>query len=255
MAPNDAGKTKDGMTTGMKVAMGCAIGAGVCFLLVIAAIVLFALNVKKIGSYVGAQAADKVIDASTLTSGEKTDAKRTAREFLRQTVDGKIPMNDAQAILQRLMEGSVGRFVVFGSVSNAINESGLRPEQKRAATRTVQAFLNGVGHKVFTGEEIQTVLDAIPKNPDASSPGPTGQPGVQPPLSPKPPPWTDEELRIVLARMEDLIEGRAIPPGPAPPIPADELREIIREMKKVMGKPLPPTGAAPPPEMPEPDGR
>jgi hypothetical protein len=47
--------------------------------------------------------------------------------------ESKIPINDAEAVFQRLMEGSVGRFLVFGSVFDAINVSELTPEQKDAA--------------------------------------------------------------------------------------------------------------------------
>ena len=253
MIPNEENKTKDGMSTGMKVAMGCTIAAAVCFLLVIVAIVIFALNARRIGSFVGAKVAEKIIEGSTLTPEEKTDAKRTAREFLRQMDEDKISDNDAQAVLQRLMERSVGRFAAFGNVYDAINQSGLSPEQKEAGMRTVQAFLSGVGHEVLTEEEIQTVVDAIPKDPSASSPGASGPTGSASPIAAKPPPWTDEELRIVLARMDDLLQGRKIPPGPAPPIPAEELREIIREMKRIMGRPVTPTDLPSPPETaPEP---
>ena len=58
MIPNGKGETKDGMTTGMKVAMGCAIAAAACFLVIIVAIVLFALNARKIMAFGASQGAD-----------------------------------------------------------------------------------------------------------------------------------------------------------------------------------------------------
>ena len=91
---------KEGMSTGAKVALGCAIAAAVFVVLMIVGIVVIALNVKRIASYAASKGADAVINASTLSDAEKQDARVTVREFL----DGDCLGNDdiAHLLLARL---------------------------------------------------------------------------------------------------------------------------------------------------------
>jgi len=222
---DDPEKSKRGRSTGAKIAMGCGIAAAVFVLLLIVAIIVVAFNVKRIGRFVLAKGTDAIIESSTLADAEKDDAKATVRRFVEQAMDGKIPQSKAEAIIRELMQGSLGQMVVIGAAHQAVQKSGLSEAEKKRGIENLQRFMAGFAQKRFSDAEISSVLDAAPRQPAGG---------------PKQPPWSDDEVRTVLAQVERALEGKDIQPTDTMPIPAEDLRKAIRAMKEALGEPVPP---------------
>lgn len=213
----------EGVTTGLKVAIGCAIAAGVFVVLIIAAIVIAALNADKLVAFGLEKTATAILDQSSLSDAEKADGKQTTRRFIDNVQAGKIPASKVEAVLAKFTEGSVGQFLMIGVAHNALTTSDLPEAEKDAGIRNLQTFTAGMAQQKMSEAEVKSVVDAIPRQSNDE---------------PKQPPWTEAELRNLLTQVDNAIMGKEIAPGGSIPITDDDLRQMIRAMKETMGEPV-----------------
>ena len=216
---------KRGMGTGPKILIGCAITLGVAIVLLIGTVVLFGKQILRFGV---ARGVDLVIESSTLSQTEKQDAKATVRRFLKQSMDGTIPQEKVEEILQLAMSGTAGRMIVIGAFARAVERSDLPPDEKATAKESVSRLMAGLAQKKISDEEFGAIAAAVPKDPEGN---------------PKLPPWTDRDVKAVLAQIDAALEGKAIEPTDAPLDLADDLRKAVRMMKEAMDEQVEPLPA------------
>lgn len=221
---------RQGMSTGAKVAMGCGIAAGAVILLVVVGVIIVWLNVKSIAQFAVGKGTEVVIESSSLTDLEKQDAKATVKEFVARAMEGEIPQQEAEVILKELMKGTLGQLIMIGAAHQAVEKSGLTPEEKKRGSENLLKFNAAFARRKLSKAEISAVLDAIPRA-DRGGPKQTS--------------WTDQEVRGVLAKVSDAVEGKDIQPSEEIPDFAEDLRKTVRAMKEIMAR-----QAAPEPQNP-----
>ncbi len=218
-------EVRKGMSTGAKVAIGCGVAVGLAVLLLVAGVVVIAVKGKDIAGYAIAKGADAAINSSSLSDAEKEDAKSTVRRFIPKAMAGEIPEEEARAVMEEFAKGTFGTLAVVGDAQQAVQESGLDDEEKRKADETMQKLFAGILQKKISDQEAASVMDAAPQEADGR---------------PKELPWTDEELRTVVAQADAVIAGKDIEAPEGPPDLAEPLRDAVRAMKQLMGEPVEP---------------
>jgi len=214
---------KAGMGTGAKVVLGCGITVAVIIILLVGTVVFFG---KQIARFATTKVVDMVITQSTLSEAEKEDARATVRRFLKQMQEDNIPEKKVGEIMEILTKGMLGKMVAIGAINHAVQQSDLNAQEKEEAQKAIAQFMAGLSQKKISDSDFQTILDRIPTEANGNL---------------KQPPWTDEQLKGVLAQVDAAIEGKDIEVAEAPPDLADDLRAAIRMMKEAMGEEVEPT--------------
>jgi hypothetical protein len=139
--------------------IGCLIAGGAAFLVMIAVGIWVARNIRGWAADLGSQAINQGIDSSDLPPQEKIEVKEQVERVDKAFRDGRISMNEAGTILEKVMKSPVMPTLVVGAVANHyFTGSGLSDEEKAAGRVTLKRFARGIIDKKIEDEGVDKVM-------------------------------------------------------------------------------------------------
>jgi hypothetical protein len=197
--------------------IGCLIAAGIAILLMIAVGVWVARNIRGWAADFGSQTISQGIDSSDLAPQEKVEVKQQVDRVDKAFRDGRISMQRAGTIIQKVMQSPLMPTLVVGAVDkHYFTSSGLSDDEKAEGRLTLKRFARGVIDKKIDDKGIDKVMSHIADRQSNDS--------WQ--LRPK---VSDADLRAALAAAKADADEAGIAAQPENIDPSDELKKIIDE--------------------------
>lgn len=197
--------------------IGCLIAAGITILLIIAVGIWVARSFRGWAADFGSQAINRGIDDSDLAPQEKMEVKEQVSRVDKAFRDGRISMQQAGVIIQKVMQSPLMPTLVVGAVDkHYFQQSGLSEDEKSQGRLTLKRFARGVIDKKIDDQGIDKVMSHVA---DRNS---NGSWQLRPRVS-------DEELRAALAAAKADADDAGVAAQPENIDPSDELKKIIDE--------------------------
>jgi hypothetical protein len=197
--------------------IGCLVVAGIAILLMVVVGIWVAKNIRGWAADLGSQAINQGVDASDLPPQEKVEVKQQADRVDKAFRDGRISMQQAGTIVQKVMQSPLMPILVVGAVDKHYFErSGLSEDEKSQGRVTLKRFARGVIDKKIDEKGIDKVMSHVADRQSNGS-------------------WqlrqhvSDEELRAALAAAKADADDAGIAAQPENIDPSDELKKIIDE--------------------------
>ncbi len=196
--------------------IGCLIAAGIAVLLMIGVGIWVARNFRGWAADLSSQAINQSIDSSDLAPQEKIEVKAQVDRVDKAFRDGRISVQQAGTIVQKVMQSPLMPTLVVGAVDkHYFSTSGLSDDEKTEGRLTLKRFARGVIDKKIDEKGIDKVMAHI-----------ADRQGNDWRLRPK---VSDDELRAALAAAKADADEAGIAAQPENIDPSDELKKIIDE--------------------------
>ena len=203
----------------------CLIGClGVsAVMIVLAAIFAFwvSRNWRGLVADFGSKAVNDEIDSSDLPIQEKGEVKVQVERVAQAIRDQKISMEQAQAIVEKLIESPLmPSIVVVGVEKHYFDRSKLSDDEKVAGRKSLKRFARGIADEKIDEDGFDAVMKHMA---DRSG---DGEWQLRSSVS-------DDELRAALNEAKSQADAADIPDKPEDFDPSDEVRRIIDESLRV----------------------
>jgi hypothetical protein len=196
--------------------IGCLVAAGITTLLIVAVGIWVARNLRGWAADLSSQAINQGIEASDLAPQEKLEVKQQVERVDKAFRDGRISMQQAGTIVQKVMESPLMPTLVVGAVDkHYFASSGLSDQEKVEGRLTLKRFARGVIDKKINQEGIDKVMSHIADRQGDS--------------------WrlrqkvSDDDLRAALAAAKVDADDAGIAAQPEKIDASEELKKIIDE--------------------------
>ncbi len=203
------------------------IGCLVMLLVLVLAGFFIVRNAKSLLVNVSQSAAHSVVDASHLSTEQKTALKKEITQLGDEVKAGDITVEQVGQVMEQLTEGPL---LMVGMLHLLLNEhiknSALSEAEKEAARKTVSRLCHGGLEGDITQEKLQQLMNQL---------GPTAADGNSAPRQEVKEQLTPEELAQVLEAAKRYADEAAVPDQMFDVDLASKLRQIIDEVRRGTG--------------------
>lgn len=218
--PNEVGDVPRRRSKWTTCLIGCLAILGVLLLIGIAVAVWVSRNWRDWAADFGSQAVNQGIDTSDLPPQEKGEVKVQVERVATAFRDGRISMEQAGTIMQKVMESPLMPSLVVAAVDKQyLERSGLSNEEKTEGRTSLKRFARGMVDKKIDEKGVDAVMAHVADR------GSNGQWQLRKQVS-------DADLRAALTEAKKLADEAGIAAEPENFDPSDEFKRIIDESLK-----------------------
>ena len=202
---------------------GCLIGClivGAVSLLICGGVAFYAYrNVPNLVFQGAREVLSSTLEQSQLPEDEQAAILEQFDRVGTGYLEGELTLDEVGQIIEELAESPM-MSVIFLQIVDAVHleKSGLSDDEKVEARVTLQRFFRGAMDDRFEQEELDSIMDQIRKNPNATD----SQDQQEIKSS-----FTDEELRQVLQDAKELCDLKEIPVQDTEVVISEEMKEVI----------------------------
>jgi hypothetical protein len=197
--------------------IGCLIVLAIVIVIAIVLGIWVARNFRGWAADVGSQAINQQIDSSELPAQEKIEVKEQVNRVSKAFGDGRISMQQAGEIIQKLTESPLMPALVVAAVDKQyFDRSGLSNDEKAEGRITLKRFARGVIDKKINDKAVDAVMAHV-----ADREG-EGNWKLRPKVS-------DADLRAALAEAKSKANEAGVAEKPEEIDPSEELKKIVDE--------------------------
>jgi len=204
-------------SAGRRVALVVGCLAGVAFAVLVTVLAIMLLRARNVASPFLKGDIDEVIESSPLDDDEKARAQATIQHFVNLAAEERIPTEKIEVFLWRFAQGRLSRVLTLHRIRKAVDESTLGDGRTAEVCLSLDKLAAALARDELTEDEYGQMKNAMPKEPDGS---------------PKPPPWSDDEIKKLADTIARLVRDAKPPSGTSRSYYAQEVRKVIRSMKE-----------------------
>lgn len=197
--------------------IGCLVVLGVLLVFAVVIGIWVGKNWRGWFADFGSEAVKQGIKSSDLPPQEKVEVMEQVERVAKAIRDGRISMEQAVTIGEKLMESPLMPSLVVVAVEKQyFDESGLSDDEKAEGRKALRRFARGMVDKKIDQQGVDAVLSHVADRKADNSWEPRSK-------------VSDAELRAALKEAKERADAAGIPEEPEEFDPSDEVRRIIDE--------------------------